>query len=123
MVLDFIIGLFGLAGMGISGLIDEAQCAYGRQVLEENYAYRLSLGIPKWGLYCDMLRPITPQDRPDVPESKDGKHWGYFYENKWYPDYDFTVETSFYRDRKKSNWEAQVYHINKSRVNRLVYIL
>ena len=121
MALDFILGLLGLGDMGIASLVENAQCEYNRQKIASDRAYRISIGIPEFGFYPSMIRPIFPEDRPDNPEVKDGKHFGYYDQGKWYPGYDFTVETSLNVDQKQAMFEAIRRHRNLASTPNLFY--
>lgn len=121
MTLRFLAALLGLGGAGASyavGKIQEHQCA---KTLQNEYDYREAIGVPKFGFYPHVIKLISPDERPDVPEAKDSRHYGYYYQNKWYPGYDFTVETSVHKNAKQSVAEAFARHREKSRYNSRIY--
>ena len=121
MPLRFLAGLLGICisgGSAVTEKIQENQCS---RILKNEYDYRAAIGIPQFGFYPHMIKLITPEERPDKPESKNGIHYGYCYQDKWYPGYDFTVKTSYCVDPRKSVSEAFEYHREKARCYRRIY--
>lgn len=121
MPLRFIAGLVGLGGIGVAKAVDKIQTTRCANTLQREYDYRAAIGVPQFGFYPHMIKLITVEARPDMPEAKDGKHYGYYYQNKWYPGYDFTVETSAYSNPKKSIAEAFDRHREKARYYSRIY--
>ena len=113
--------MLGLGGVGASYAIDKIQEHRCAKTLQNEYDYREAIGIPKFGFYPYMIKLIRPDERPDVPEASDGRHFGYYYQNKWYPGYDFTVETSANRNSKQAISEAYARHREKARCYSRIY--